>query len=302
MKITNPVYYDLKKNRLVSNKNIEIISKETRDSNVNVLKDKKEKIIFLAKHITGTTYYSDVKNHDKRSINNKSKKKINHVLTKKGNIKTTYLEDDERRKKKLQKLFKGKDIIDYGCGWGNFLKKLKGVKSKNGVEVGMDFIKYLNKKKIKVKKNILNNNFNFDYITLFHVLHYLPNQIEILKILRSKLKKNGKVIIEVPNANDFLLSSDKFKFFRKFTFCKEQLILHTEKSLKLFVKKAGFKNIKIEFYQRYNINNHFGWFLHNKPGGHTFLKNLFDSKIIKNYSNFLIKKKITDTLILTASK
>lgn len=143
---------------------------------------------------------------------------------------------------------------------------------------------------------------NFDYITLFHVLHYLPNQIEILKILKSKLKKKGKIIIEVPNANDFLLSTNEFAAFKNFTFCKEQLILHTEKSLKLFVKKAGFKNIKVNFYQRYNINNHFGWFLYNKPGGHQFLKNLFSKNLIKNYSEFLKKKKITDTLILTAQK
>tara|TARA_B100001964_G_C13694963_1_gene363447 strand:- start:10 stop:207 length:198 start_codon:yes stop_codon:yes gene_type:complete len=55
MKITNPVYLDLKKNRLVSDKNIITLSKETRDTSVHVLKDKKEKIIFLAKHITGTS-------------------------------------------------------------------------------------------------------------------------------------------------------------------------------------------------------------------------------------------------------
>lgn len=302
MKITNPVYFDLKKNSLVSNKNLEIVSNETRDSNINVLKDKKEKIIFLSKYITGNKYYSDVKNHDKRSIKKKSKKKINHVLTKSGNIITSYLQDDQRRKEKFEKLFKGRVILDYGCGWGNFLNKIKKTKDKYGVEVGVDFIKYLKKKGIKVEKHILNYDIKFDYITLFHVLHYLPNQIETLKTLRSKLKKNGKIIIEVPNANDFLLSSESFKSFRKFTFCKEQLILHTEKSLKTFVKQAGFKYIKVEFYQRYNINNHFGWFLFNKPGGHSFLSKLFDTKMKKNYTDFLIKKKITDTLILTATK
>ena len=45
-----------------------------------------------------------------------------------------------------------------------------------------------------------------------------------------------------------------------------------------------------------------GWFLYNKPGGHQFLKNLFSKNLIKNYSEFLKKKKITDTLILTAQK
>lgn len=302
MKITNPVYTDLKKNKLIFDKNLITISKRTRDSKVNVLKDKKENIIFLQKHITGGNYYLKVKNNDKRSILKKSQKKINHVYTNKGNIITSYLEDDVRRKKKFNKFFIGKDILDFGCGWGNFLIKIKKAKSINGVEVGSDFIKHLKKKKIEIKKNILDFNINFDYITLFHVLHYLPNQIEILKILKSKLKKNGKIIIEVPNANDFLLSSDKFKAFKNFTFCKEQLMLHTEKSLKVFVKKAGFRNIKVSFYQRYNMNNHFGWFFYNKPGGHKFFQNLFNKSMIKHYSEFLKKKKITDTLILTAQK
>lgn len=302
MNITNPVYIDLKKNKLIFDRNLIILSKGTRDSKVNVLKDKKENVIFLQRYTTGRNYYLDVKNNDKRSVSNKSQKKINYVYTKKGNIITSYLKDDERRKKNFNKFFVGKDILDFGCGWGNFLIKIKNAKSKNGVEIGSDFIEHLKKKKIRIKKNISDFNMNFDYITLFHVLHYLPNQIEILKILKSKLKKKGKIIIEVPNANDFLLSTDEFKAFKNFTFCKEQLVLHTEKSLKFFVKKAGFRNIKVNFYQRYNINNHFGWFLYNKPGGHQFLQNFFGKNMIKNYSEFLKRKKITDTLILTAQK
>ena len=303
MKITNPVFFDLKKVNAVKNKSIIKISNDTRDAKINVLKDKKEKIIFLEKHTTGNKYYSNVKVHDPRSTNQKSKKKINSVFTKNGNITTRYLDDDIRRVKSLKKYLIGKDILDYGCGWGNFLRQIKKVKSKNGVEIGQDFINFLkNKKNIKIEKDILNFQKNFDVITLFHVLHYLPNQIETLKILRSKLKDRGKIIIEVPNANDFLLSVDDFKHFRKFTFSKEQLVLHTEKSLKLFAKKAGFKKIKIFYYQRYNINNHFGWFLYKKPGGHDYLSKFFKKKMIKSYNNFLIGNKIADTLILIATK
>ena len=152
MSITNPVYIDLKKNKLIFDKNLITISQGTRDSKVNVLKDKKKKIIFLQKYITGQNYYLNVKKSDKRSLSNKSQKKINHVYTKKGNIITSYLNDDERRKKNLNRFFIGKDILDFGCGWGNFLIKIKNAKSKNGVEVGSDFIKHLKKKKLKLKK------------------------------------------------------------------------------------------------------------------------------------------------------
>ena len=42
----------------------------------------------------------------------------------------------------------------------------------------------------------------------------------------------------------FLLSFDNFDNFKNFTLSKEQLILHTEKSLRSFVRNAGYKSIK----------------------------------------------------------
>ena len=112
--------------------------------------------------------------------------------------------------------------------------------------------------------------------------------------------KNGKIIIEVPSAQDFLLQFDEFDDFKKFTFWSEHLILHTENSLKKILKTAGFKKIKILYYQRYNFTNHLGWFVKKKPGGHMFFSNLFDKKMNEVYINYLKKIKKTDTLIAIA--
>lgn len=301
IKITNPVYRDLLKNNLISDNNLIITSKKTRDSNIPVLKDKKTKIIFLKSFSTSSKYYKTAKSHDKRLLKTKSQKKINYIYTLNNIILSPYLADDIRRAKNYNKIFKRKKILDFGCGWGNFLLSLNNECTKYGTEIGDNFLKFIktNYKHINIKENILEFKDQFDYVTLFHVLHYLPNQIETLRIIRSKLKKKGKIIIEVPNAEDFLL---QLKQFRNFSFCKEQLILHTEKSLSKFTKKAGFKNIKIRYYQRYDMNNHFGWFLKNKPGGHEFFKEMFKKSIKNDYSNFLKKEKITDTLILEAEK
>ena len=67
---------------------------------------------------------------------------------------------------------------------------------------------------------------------MFHVLEHIPYQIDTLKILKSKLKKGGKIIIEVPHAEDFLILQEELKEFKNFTFWSEHLILHTYKSLK----------------------------------------------------------------------
>ena len=179
------------------------------------------------------------------------------------------------------------------------LKSQKILKKGIGIDLNSKKIKYLNRKNITFFKNIeeiKDLNFKFDSIFLFHVLEHLINPDKILRQLKSKLKKNGSLIIEVPHANDLLLKKLKVKSFINFTLWSEHLILHTKNSLKCFLEKAGFKNNKIFFYQRYNLNNHLGWLICHKPGGHIFYNKLSNKKEIDQYSAILIKNEYTDTI------
>ena len=49
---------------------------------------------------------------------------------------------------------------------------------------------------------------------MFHVLEHLPYQIDTLKSIHSKLKKGGKIIIEVPHGEDYLLNFEKLKILK----------------------------------------------------------------------------------------
>ena len=68
--IQNPIYHELKKLKLISDKNLFKINNKTRDKKISVFKDKKEKIIFLEKFITNTNYYSSLKykDNDRKNI------------------------------------------------------------------------------------------------------------------------------------------------------------------------------------------------------------------------------------------
>jgi len=302
-KINNPIYYELKKLKLVSIKNIFKINNKTRDKKINVYKDKKSKVIFLERFITNINYYSSLKKKDdNRKIKIKSKRKIANIKTSNGHIKSPILDDDLRRKNQFQNILYNKDVLDFGCGWGGFLNSIRNCKSKYGVELREECLKYIksNFKKIKISNNVNSFTQKFDIITLFHVLEHIPHQIATLRLLKSKLKKGGKIIIEVPHAEDFLLCNGELKNFKNFTFWSEHLILHTFKSLQIMLKKAGFQKININFYQRYNFSNHLGWFLKGKPGGHEFYSKIVNKKLNKIYKNNLIKIGQTDTLIAVA--
>ena len=298
-KITNPIFSELLKLKIINKKKIIKLSNSTRDKKIPVFQDTKSKVIFLGKYETNFQYYKTIKYNDNDRIL-KKKSKIGLVKTFKENIKTPMIEDDKRRVIQHNNILKSKRILDFGCGWGGFLKRTIKAKFLAGIELRKECIFYIKKniKKIYISDNLNNLNEKYDIITMFHVLEHIPYQIETLKELKKKLTKNGKIIIEVPSADDFLL---QLKEFKKFTFWSEHLILHTENSLRKILEVSGFKKINIKYYQRYNFSNHLGWFIKRMPGGHNSYKNISDAKINKEYSDYLIRRKSTDTLIAIAS-
>jgi 2-polyprenyl-3-methyl-5-hydroxy-6-metoxy-1,4-benzoquinol methylase len=299
----NPIFDELIKLKLISKLNLITLSNRTRDKKIKVIKDLKTKIIFLEKYITTNEYYSLVNyNDDDRKFLDKSIKKIANVKTSSGNIKVPLIEDDYRRAVQFEKNLKNKDILDFGCGWGGFLRNVKNYKSLSGVELRNECSNYIRKniKKIDISDNLNSFDKKFDIITMFHVLEHIPYQIKTLKLLKSKLKNKGKIIIEVPHAEDFLILHEELKEFKNFIFWSEHLILHTYKSLKSILLKAGFKSVNIQYYQRYNFSNHLGWFLKRKPGGHNFYKEIISDSLNSSYCENLKKLGQTDTLIAIA--
>ena len=296
--INNPIYSEFKKLKIISDNSIVKLSNSTRDKHIPVFKDTKSSVIFLGKYATQGSYYKNVK------YNNLSKKRENKVNFKNKNIVVLKsLDDDYRRAKQWKKNIINKDILDFGCGWGAFLNNIsQKAKQVSGVELREECLTYINKKykNVHVQDNLSKFNKKFDLITSFHVLEHMPYQVEILKSLRKKLKSNGKLIIEVPHARDFLLEFGELKEFKKFTFWSEHLILHTKDSLKKVLSMAGFKNIKVSFYQRYGLTNHLGWLVKRSPGGHDYFSNLHDLDLDETYREYLIKKELTDTIIAEA--
>ena len=91
-------------------------------------------------------------------------------------------------------------ILDFGCGSGEFLD-LINCKIKIGIKKNKFSQKKLKKKGIlyfdRVEK--INPKIKFDLIFALSVIDHVDNPIYVLKKLRDKLNKNGKIIIIIRN-------------------------------------------------------------------------------------------------------
>jgi 2-polyprenyl-3-methyl-5-hydroxy-6-metoxy-1,4-benzoquinol methylase len=213
--------------------------------------------------------------------------------------------DSERRYKSYRQFLIAKDICDFGCGAGSFLK-LAQLAAKNvfGIELQKNFADELNRSGISCYSTLQDIEQPLDLITLFHSLEHLPDPASVLNSLRNNLKKDGEgvLIIEVPHARDFLIEHLVLKEFIDFTLWSQHLVLHTRESLRLLLADAGFRNILIEGVQRYSLSNHLHWLSNKRPGGHKSLLSAFQTpELVNSYAQALSKIDATDTLVAIAT-
>jgi uncharacterized C2H2 Zn-finger protein len=212
-------------------------------------------------------------------------------------------EDANRRVEQFKNIVANKKWIDVGTGAGGILDLLSPISSQTvAVEPQESARKFLIKSGYEVYSSVDEVPFNdLEVATLFHVFEHFTDPIGTLEILRNKMAKGAKIIIEVPHAKDFLISFLDLDVFKSFTFWSEHLILHTRESLNIFLERAGFSSISIKSYQRYPLANHLYWLAKGKSGGHIMWDHLRTSMLDTEYGNMLAQIDNTDTLIAVAT-
>ncbi len=206
--------------------------------------------------------------------------------------------DDMRRYEMIKELCFGKKVLDFGCGFGGFLKYISEVSASCcGVELGKIERDYLQKNGFCCFKTIDEAKDKFDIITLFHVFEHLSNPREWLNKISEHLAENGYLVIEVPNANDALLSLYECKEFADFTYWSAHLYLYTIKSLSMLIESIGkYDIVSVEQVQRYPLSNHLLWLAKGIPGGHNKWHCLNSTELNGAYSQKLGELQMCDTL------
>lgn len=160
-----------------------------------------------------------------------------------------------------------KKILDIGSGLGVFLKLSQEYGwEPYGVDIAEGGVKYA--KEVYGLKNVFRGTLEqsefqlnyFDVITLFDVLEHITDPLSLLGKVRLYLKENGVVFIHVPNINFTLKRAHiKRKIFKKdfdLLIPETHLYHFSQSTIKKMLKKAGFKNIKIEIPEPIHYTRH----------------------------------------------
>lgn len=198
----------------------------------------------------------------------------------------------------LNRYLKKGNVCDVGCSTGFTLDYISKNKTNQtyGVEPSLEHVKFINPKH-KIYSDISDINLRFDNILHYYVLEHVFNPLDFLSNLIKRLKKNGRMIFEIPNRNDALFSLYKIESYKDFIMQKMHLFYFSEKSITYILNKFKIK-YKIFRCQRYNFDNHYNWISNNKVNPQ--LK-FFSTNLNKLYMNEICQKRFNDhfTIVLT---
>jgi SAM-dependent methyltransferase len=135
----------------------------------------------------------------------------------------------------------GKKLLDYGAGIGNFARYMSKDKYKVfAIEPSPIAMNIAISKGINAASSLKNlpATESFNIITLWHVLEHISSPKKTLAELRSRLEKNGKLIIAVPNFNSF--DSQYYQSHWAALDVPRHLWHFTTPGIQILMKEAGF--------------------------------------------------------------
>lgn len=219
--------------------------------------------------------------------------------------------DIERRFNLLSKYFDSEsNLLEIGSGYGMFIKYCNdaGV-SITGYEISDERRKSaLSEYKVTLKNHdistglVLEEQECFDGIVAFHVLEHIVDIGNFLKNIAKLLSLNGKVIFEVPNSDDYLLS--ECEAYSNFYWQPAHVSYFNKNTLSYALDLFGYKIVDLVGVQRYSIRNSYNWILNKKPELETPTFNESNSLdwLDEYYKSRLISEFKCDTLVVVAEK
>src|SRR5207253_670444 len=126
---------------------------------------------------------------------------------------------------------------------------------------------------------------------------HLKDPRRTVQELGERLTVGGRLLIEVPNADDALLRLYGSDAFKAFSYWSCHLFLFTGSTLSTLLRQAGAAHIHVDHVQRYPLSNHLHWLARAQPDGHSTWSFLDSPGLTQEYGARLAALGMTDTLL-----
>ncbi|MCC7303025.1 MAG: class I SAM-dependent methyltransferase [Bacteroidia bacterium] len=196
-------------------------------------------------------------------------------------------------------------VLEVGCGTGGFIKFLASTGENflyHGVERSESNLTFL--REYKHWDTITPEFFEtfgdlpagqqYDLVTAFGVLEHVRFPDQFLEELILKVRPGGRVVFNVPNKNNPLVSWLELEEFRKFTYMMQHCYTFTEESLKTLGKRHHLAVKEFNYQQVWSLDNHLSWLKNRKPHDFSRFTRLLSPETIASYNRDLIRNKETD--------
>lgn len=216
----------------------------------------------------------------------------------------------ERYKDVYLPLIDGKpDVLEIGSGSGGFLQFLrlhnKGARvtaiercGSNREFLSKDFGGF----RILEDLSALRSAGDFDLVAAFGVFEHIKNNEEFLLNMKGLMKDGGLLVMNVPNKRNPLIDFFKVEEFRKFSYMKQHYYTYTEESLGVLAGRTGFRIEGFNYMQAWGLDNHLSWLINRRPHDFARFTGLLSETTLRSYENDLIRKKMTDLMMIVMAK
>ena len=167
--------------------------------------------------------------------------------------------------------FRGKVVVDIGCGGGSFLDAVKGLATKTiGIEPFVGYHSNLLARghevfsSLKEAEKQLSE--SVEIVVSFGVIEHTVDPIEYMRGAYSLLNKGGVIYLETDNTDDFLMNM-KIPEYEQFFYRTAHNWYFDRKSLRRIFEELGFENIKEGFLALHDLSNVFLWMKDRVPPG-----------------------------------
>lgn len=164
-------------------------------------------------------------------------------------------------------------VLEVGCGTGELLCSIKNrVKKVIGVELHRGYVEFMNNELgIEAYAKDINKldlgGRNIDLVISIATLDHLRNPLETLVTMKNIMSNNGKIYIEVPNANEAMnhfLPKNNREAFNTFFWHRAHLFYFTPATISALFKKAGL-TCKVSSRHEYSLKNFLHWYYLGRP-------------------------------------